>query len=90
MIAINKKVFAKLEGWSIIFYNEDNRVVNMVAIPVTTGRRVDVILEEKEARDGGIFTKLRYIFKCGNIAKLKGNKIIISINRGKIVIGYIA
>jgi len=74
--------------WSIIFYDE-NGLISICTIPPTNGNRTDIILSTKtETGDGVCYTnKYLYSYK-GNLRKLKGEKIIISIESGKVGLKY--
>lgn len=83
---IRKALFAELKKWYIEIKNDENQLVSFVAIPPSKDDRIDVLLEIREYIDKSpylqhIQVKYIYDFK-GDIKKLKGEKIIITIKNG--------
>ena len=83
---INCKI-AEDNKWCIVFYDE-NGVINLCAIPPTSGDRIDVYLQTS-LDFFGLHKKTEYIYNYqGNLKKLKGEKIIIRIKSGKVNLEY--
>lgn len=78
---IRTAIFIELEGWTIIFKDDSNTMVHCMAIPPTTGNRIDVLVETREENGFHIVQKYLYNFQ-GKVKKLKGEKIIITIING--------
>lgn len=78
---IRTAIYIELEGWAIIFKDGSGAKVHFMAIPPTTGNRIDVLLETREENGFHITQKYLYNF-LGKVKKLKGEKIIITIKDG--------
>jgi len=68
--------------WSLFFYDEDDTLITMSAIPPTNGNRIDIITEDRSGFcDNIIEHAYLYNFK-GNHKKLRKEKILIIIENG--------
>lgn len=65
--------------WSLLIKDDENNLINFIAIPPTKKDRVDIFLEIREK--DCIKSQYIYDFK-GNVKKIKGEKIIIDIKKG--------
>jgi hypothetical protein len=80
---IRKALFAELKKWHIEIWDDEKQFISGIAIPPTKNNRIDVFLEIRE----GDCIKRQYLYDFkGNLKKLKGEKIIITIKNGKIEI----
>lgn len=82
---IRKALFAELKDWHIEIKDDENQLVTMIAIPPTKNDRIDILLEIRE--EYRIWRQYLYDFK-GNLKKLKGERIIIIIKKGKVEIEF--
>jgi len=83
---IHNAVYAEIQGWTLLFRDDMNNMINYIAIPPTSGDRIDVFLETR-LYDIGVTIKHQYLYNFrGNIKKLKGEIIIIEIKKGIICI----
>lgn len=81
---INCKIVDK---WTIVFYDEDG-LINLCAIPPTTGDRVDILLQTI-INSNNLHKESNYIYNHkGSLKKLKGEKIIIRIKSGLVKMEY--
>jgi len=78
---IRTAIYIELQDWTIVFKDDSNTMVHCMAIPPTTGNRIDILVETREENGFHITQKYLYNFS-GKIKKLKGEKIIITIKDG--------
>lgn len=75
--------------WSIEFRDEDDNIVNLCAIPPTSGNRIDVLVQTMSITSNGFCYDTKYIYKYKeNIKRIKGEGLIIQIMDGKPDIKY--
>jgi len=86
-IVIREQISITLEDWIIVYRDGKNAKVHFTAIPPTKGNRIDIILETREDNGFKIIQKYLYNY-TGNIKKLKGEKIVITIIAGKPSLNY--
>jgi hypothetical protein len=78
------------EKWTIAFKDDDGYFY-WTAIPPTSGDRIDIILELRSEHFDGVHIKHSYLYNFkGNIKKLKGEKIIITITKGNAIVTYVS
>jgi hypothetical protein len=83
---IHNAVYAEIQEWILVFKDDGNNLINYIAIPPTSGDRIDVFLETR-LYDIGVTIKHQYLYNfLGNIKKLKGEIIIIEIKNGIVCI----
>ena len=81
--------FEHNDKWTISFKDDGNSYFYWTAIPPTPGNRIDVLLEIRSEHADGVHIKHSYLYDFkGNLKKLKGEKIIITILSGNVNITY--
>lgn len=82
---IRSALNAELVDWSIVITDDTGNRVHYIAIPPTTKNRIDVIVETRE--DSGFTIQQKYLYNfLGNLKKLKGEKLVITIKAGEVCI----
>lgn len=82
---IRSALSAELIGWNIIITDDTGKRVHYIAIPPTTKDRIDVFVETRG--DDGFTIQQKYLYNfLGNLKKLKGEKLVITIKAGKVCI----
>jgi len=80
----NGREISEVNKWALVF-SDENGLITMCAIPPTNGDRVDIFLSIWNDN----CYKNEYLYDyTGNLKKLRGEKIIISIIAGEVQLEY--